>query len=166
MTLCQGGIMADNTIDENRKTKKVHKGSENLRPIQKGQRTKEQQKEFATKGGIASGEARRKRKALKETVLNILSSPVTIEQWKANIKQLGGDSDNATVQDAIIYKAVQIAMTSDKNNIKAMEFLRDTAGEKPKENVTLEADVKLTEATEAYKEASRTLKEQSESESE
>ena len=39
-------------------------GHENLIPM--NQRTKEQQREIATKGGIASGEARRENKQIKE----------------------------------------------------------------------------------------------------
>lgn len=39
---------------------------ETLRPIAKGQRTKEEQKIFATKGGIASGKARKQNKTIAE----------------------------------------------------------------------------------------------------
>ena len=39
---------------------------ENLRPIAKGQRTKEEQKAFATMGGIASGKARKQNKTIAE----------------------------------------------------------------------------------------------------
>ena len=39
---------------------------ETLRPIAKGQRTKEEQKIFATKGGIASGKVRKQNKTIAE----------------------------------------------------------------------------------------------------
>lgn len=39
---------------------------ETLRPVVKGQRTKEEQKIFATKGGIASGKARKQNKTIAE----------------------------------------------------------------------------------------------------
>ena len=47
-----------------------HIGTDNLVPMNK--RTKEEQKEIATAGGIASGEARREKKALKEELLLLL----------------------------------------------------------------------------------------------
>lgn len=71
-------------------------------------------RERGQKGGIASGEARRARKTLKEELLLLLSD---------------GDIQNK-ISIALLKKA-------QKGNIKAFEVIRDTIGEKPKEEQTL-----------------------------
>ena len=75
-------------------------------------RTTEEQREIARKGGKASGEARRKRKTLREELLALLSD---------------GDTQNR-VSVALIEAALD-------GNVKAFETLRDTIGEKPVEKV-------------------------------
>lgn len=82
-------------------------------------RTTEEQREIARKGGIASGEARKKRKTLKEELLLLLEK---------------GDT-----QEKISLALLQKAMNGDT---KAFEVLRDTVGEKPVDKV--EADVGIT----------------------
>jgi hypothetical protein len=82
----------------------------NLKPFNK--RTEKEQREIQKKGGIASGESRRKRKTLKEELLALLSD---------------GDTQNR-VSVALIEAALD-------GNVKAFETLRDTIGEKPVEKV-------------------------------
>lgn len=82
-------------------------------------RTTEEQREIARKGGIASGEARRKRKTLKEELLALLSE---------------GDIQEK-ISLAILEKARQ-------GDTKAYEVIRDTVGEKPIDK--LEAKVEET----------------------
>lgn len=83
---------------------------QNLIPM--SQRTKEEVRVLASNGGKKSGEVRRKRKALKEELLAILSS---------------NDFQNK-ISLAIINKAVN-------GDVKAFEVIRDTIGEKPVEKV-------------------------------
>lgn len=75
-------------------------------------RTTEEVREIARKGGIASGKSRRERKTLKEELLLLLSQ---------------GDT-----QEKISLSLIQEAM---KGNTKAFEVIRDTVGEKPKEEI-------------------------------
>ena len=79
---------------------------DNLIPM--NERTKEEQREIARQGGIASGKARRERKTLREELLLLLEKGDTQEKISlAMIKEaLGG-------------------------NTKAFEVIRDTIGEKP-----------------------------------
>ena len=79
---------------------------QNLRPVQ----TKEEARERGAKGGIASGEARRRRRTLKEELLLMLSDPEVQEKLSAAIMKKGMDGD-----------------------IRAFEVIRDTIGEKPKD---------------------------------
>lgn len=88
-------------------------GKENLRPVS----SKDEARERGRKGGLASGEARRKRKTLKEELLLILSEGET--------------------QQSVTLALIEKAMSGDT---KAFEVIRDTIGEKPIDKVMI-ADV-------------------------
>ena len=88
-------------------------GHENLKPF--NELTEDKQRELSRKGGIASGEARRKRKTLREELLLLL------------------EQDN--FQEKISLALLQKATSGDT---KAFEVLRDTIGEKPVDKVETE----------------------------
>lgn len=88
-------------------------GKENLRPVS----SKDEARERGRKGGLASGEARRKRKTLKEELLLMLSEGET--------------------QQSVTLALIKKAMSGDT---KAFEVIRDTIGEKPVDKVMI-ADV-------------------------
>jgi general stress protein YciG len=73
-------------------------------------RTTEEQREIARKGGIASGEARREKRLIKDRILERM-----------------GESDWDAMIDGLIGRAIE----SDK----AFEVLRDTIGQKPIEKM-------------------------------
>ena len=90
---------------------------ENLIPF--NERTVEEQREIARKGGIKSGEARREKKLFREAIE----------------KKLGQSLDSMV--DAMINQA--------KNgNVQAITFLRDTIGEKPTDKVEAEVNTDVT----------------------
>lgn len=89
--------------------------NENLRVL-----TSEEAREIGRKGGIASGKARAERKKFKDELLLLLSDGETQEK----------------ISLALIKKALD-------GDIKAFEVLRDTVGEKPKENIDLAVKKKL-----------------------
>lgn len=89
-------------------------GSDNLIPF--SERSKEEARELGRKGGIASGEARRRKKSLKEELITLL--------------------ENGNTQEKISLAIIQQAL---EGNTKAFEVIRDTIGEKPVDK--LEADV-------------------------
>ena len=89
--------------------------TENL--VSLADRTTEEQRAIASAGGKASGEARRKRKTLKEELLLILSEGET--------------------QQSVTLALIEKAMSGDT---KAFEVIRDTIGEKPIDKVMI-ADV-------------------------
>ena len=78
----------------------------NLIPL--NERTKEEQREIARMGGIASGKARRERKTFKEELITLL--------------------ENGDTQEKISLSLIQQALDG---NTKAFEVIRDTVGEKP-----------------------------------
>ena len=92
-------------------------GQDNLIP--QSERTKEEQREIARLGGIASGEARRKKKTLREAAEAIFSANLTqeeIEKYKAKGYEV------ETLLDAVIVGQVQSAR---KGNSQAFaNFMR------------------------------------------
>lgn len=112
-------------------------GKENLKPV----RTKSEARERGKKGGIASGEKRREKKAMKETLETLLQMPLKsgkatdLDEIK-NIAALKGK--NITVQEAIMLAQIQKAM---KGDTKAAEYVRDTSGNKLKEGVELSGGI-------------------------
>ena len=84
--------------------------TENL--VSLADRTTEEQRAIASAGGKASGEARRKRKTLKEELLLMLSEGET--------------------QQSVTLALIEKAMSGDT---KAFEVIRDTIGEKPADKV-------------------------------
>lgn len=77
--------------------------------------------EEASRGGKASGEARRKRKQMREAIDELLSKEFTDKN--------GNTVDGVT---ALIAKVYQRAMDGD---MKAVAFLRDTVGEMPVQKI-------------------------------
>lgn len=103
--------------------------------------TPEQRRENGRKGGIASGEAKRKKKAMRERLEILLDLPMRAGkgadlQAIKNFAALKGK--NITVQDAMMIAQIQKALKGDTN---AAAFVRDTAGENP--SVKVEADVDM-----------------------
>ena len=79
---------------------------QNLKPIRKGELTKEEAKKRGSNGGKKSAEVRREKKLIRERILEKI-----------------GESDWDEMIDGVIERA--------KNSDKGFEILRDTIGEKP-----------------------------------
>lgn len=96
-------------------------------------RTTEEQQAIATKGGIASGKARREKKAMKDTLAALLSMPLRngkgaeIESIK-NLTAVKGK--NITVQEAIMLAQIQKAIKGDTRAFKALiELAAENGGQ-------------------------------------
>ena len=89
--------------------------------IPTSERSKDEVREIGRKGGIASGEARRRKKTLKEALIMALEI----------------EKDNKTIQEIGVEALLQKFMGGD---IQAFTTVRDTIGEKPTDKI--EADVK------------------------
>ena len=83
--------------------------------IPQSKRTKSEQREIATKGGIASGEARREKKIIKEEILKRMSE----KDWEEMMTNM-----------------IQRAKGTDKG----FEVFRDSIGQKPAQEVNLVSD--------------------------
>lgn len=96
-------------------------GKQNLIP--QSERTKEEQREIARQGGIASGKARAEKRDLRKALEMLLEKEFTDKNGNV-----------ATGAQAITAKLFEQAM---RGNVKAFETLRDTVGQKPIEKVML-----------------------------
>lgn len=91
--------------------------------------------EMGLKGGIASGAVRRKKAAIKDVAAMVLGLKRKVsEKTIAQLAEMGIDAEEITTQTLALMKLGDKAIAGD---IKALEVLRDTAGEKPKDNVAL-----------------------------
>lgn len=85
----------------------------------------EKQKEIARQGGIKSGEVRKEKKMLREYLEVILS-----------MKDAEGEDRYTKITRALIDKA-------EDGDTKAFEVVRDTLGQKPKEQVEQKQEIKV-----------------------
>ena len=113
----------------------------NLIPLNK--RTKSEQREYAKKGGQKSGEARRKRKAMKEQAELLLSLPFNIKDKQGNelkgvLEKLGIDEGNIDNQMAMIVALWKTALGNGRNQVTAVQELRDIIGDKEEKEATVQ----------------------------
>lgn len=97
---------------------------QNLNPF--GTLTESEQRKISSKGGKASGEARRRKKLLRECLEELLEK---------EMKDKSGNTVSGA--EALAVKLFKKAMDGD---VKAFEVLRDTSGQKPVEKIMV-ADV-------------------------
>lgn len=112
----------------------------NLIPF--SQRTESEQREISRKGGIASGEARRKKVLLRGILEKALPMPEKNDQIKEMMRQAGWIDEDIT--QAVV--AVQgLIMQAKKGDVAAFNAIRDLNGEKPVEEInnTLDTDVTI-----------------------
>lgn len=103
--------------------------------------TSEEAREFGRRGGIASAKKRRERKAMKETLEELLSMPLkngaSADIGKVrNIAAMKGK--NITMQEAIMLSMLQKAA---KGDVRAAEFVRDTAGQRPTDKMDMNVEL-------------------------
>lgn len=92
------------------------------------ERTEDEQKEIARKGGIASGAARRRKKSLKEAADLYLSLPLRDKRKLNAMLRDGIDPEDADNQMAIIVGLAKMAMAGDSKSAKVLFKLLDEGG--------------------------------------
>lgn len=100
-------------------------GKDNLIPQNK--RTKEEQREIARKGGIASGQARRRKANLKKALHTILVSDVSSKQLAETLEGLGYDRTNESAMAlAMVQKAIKGDTRAFEQVARLVETEKDT----------------------------------------
>lgn len=90
-------------------------------------------REAGRRGGKASGEARRKKRQMKNAAKLLLDMPVVGENAVKNLETLGFEEEDMTNQMALLVRIFQKAIAT--GDVRAAEFLRDTAGYNPETNL-------------------------------
>ena len=116
-------------------------GRANLIPFNK--LSEDEQKEIRSKGGKASGEARRKKRDMREVAKAILEHAMN----EAQIEEVLGSSKDLLDGDKSVMAVLTARMVQEagKGSYKHYETLRDTAGFKPKDEIDISADI-MTDA--------------------
>ena len=128
VSLCD--TVYDDKADRRREVGTMPKGTpENL--VQNRDYSPEQRREWAQKAGLASGEARRRRKSSMETMREVLSCKLDDDDMIQKLKAVGRD-DNFGAGIALMQ-----ARRAIMGDTEAARFCRDTAGDKPTEALTL-----------------------------
>lgn len=113
-------------------------GTKNLKPV----RTKEEAKERGHNGGVKSGEARRRKRDMKSALNLLLDMAAWGPNMLAHMSEMGIEEDEQTNQMAVL---VSMLTEAQHGNVRAAEFLRDTAGR----NYDRNRDYKLRQKAEA-----------------
>lgn len=116
----------------------------NLKPFRKAEELSpeelERQKEISIKGAIARAEKYRAKKTLKETALDVLNTAISRDDAVTML----GDKAKFIADENLTYQTAMLFMLADavkEGNAKAFEVLRDTSGQKPKDEINLTADI-------------------------
>lgn len=93
-------------------------------------RTKSERREIASKGGKASGEARRKKRDMRQAAEMLLNMTVSSKQstMKATLTALGIKEEDMDYSMGVL---AAMLVQAANGNVKAATFLRDTAGQNP-----------------------------------
>lgn len=101
----------------------------NLKPF--SELTEKEQREIRRKGGVASGKKRREKKTFKELLKIAL--------------EMSTKSGNTNAEEIV----ASMILKAQSGDVKAFEAIRDTIGEKPKDNVDLTTREEIPEGATA-----------------
>lgn len=114
---------------------------QNLKPPFTSEQNREEASKNGRKGGKASGEARRRKRDMKERLEILLSMPIT-KGKETDVDKIKGFGElkgkNITVEDAILVAMIQKAL---KGDVSASNFIRDTSGQKVAEKVKINTNI-------------------------
>ena len=96
--------------------------------VQNQERTPTERRESAQKAGIASGESRRKKKALRDMMELALQMEEQNEGYRNLMQKAGWEPENMTQMTVITQGLIQKAKAGD---VQAYNAIRDIIGEKP-----------------------------------
>lgn len=121
-----------------RKEVMVMANEQNLIPMNR--RTPEERKEIAKMGAEATNKKIAEKKAMKEMLRTIMSLPEKDEALKTHMIDLGIEDEDLINQTTILVKQIEKAKAGDST---AVQFIRDTMGEKPSDKVEYTGNLKL-----------------------
>lgn len=135
--------------DNDKQLSGIERRNKNLKPFKKASELspeeRERQREISIKGALCRAEKQRNEKTMKETTLMLLKTPLS----RKDAEKLIGDKadmidDKELTMQTVLTLRLMDSLLSD-GNAKAFEVLRDTAGQKPRDEMTITADI-MTDA--------------------
>lgn len=125
---------------------------QNLRPNKKGELSREKAKELGSKGGIASGIARRNKATLRKALNDMLSQPA--KNWSKDKAQytakiLGCNVEEVSNRDTVMASLLRKALKGEIASIR--ELFDRIEGKAPQAIVNTNASTKPEELNEAEK---------------
>jgi hypothetical protein len=125
-----------------------HNGTKNLIPF--NQRTEDEVKRMASKGGIKSGEARRLKKTLKDTMQMILDLRVTDPYDKQVMDMCKIKKVDQTNQTKLLMALFTRAVTN--GNLEDFEKIQEILGQKPntQQEITVSVDSNTMQTTNSF----------------
>ena len=118
--------------------------AKNLKPNSK--RTKAELSAMGRKGGEKSYAVQKRRREIRETLLDLLAMPMKPGKLSKASTIAGLTGKNVTASEAMALKILAQALDGD---VRAAEFVRDTSGQKPVQQMEVSANAK--EASAAFK---------------
>lgn len=131
-------------VSPERKAASRAKSNANLRPIPINERSPEERKEICRKGRRGQQEAQKKRKAIREICDEVLA--MTCPQGTANfgaLQQAALDAAKQRGEEWSVYEAGVIAQVAKmiEGDTRAAEFVRDSAGDRPGQEVQVSGEL-------------------------
>lgn len=107
--------------------------TENL--VSLADRTTEEQRAIARQGGIASGEVRKKKKALREKAKILMSLPIQDLKEKKKLEKMGIEEEDIDMEMMSLIHMYNIIKKENFNSVGAFNSIKDLIDEQ-KENIT------------------------------
>lgn len=106
-------------------------------------RTKEEQREIAVQGGIASGQARARKKSLREKAKLLMSLSIQDEKDKEKLKQLGIDEENMDNDMMNLVHMLNIIKKENFNSVGAFNSIKDLVEDKEEQVSTPKLQIEI-----------------------
>lgn len=121
-------------------------GQENLIPL--NERTKEKQREIAIQGGIASGEARRQKKSLREKAKLLMSLSIQDKQDLSKAQELGLDKEDIDIEMMNLIHMLNIIKKENFNSVGAFNSLKELTDEQGETTETPSIQINIVDNSE------------------
>lgn len=106
-------------------------------------RTKEEQRAIAVQGGIASGQARARKKSLREKAQLLMSLSIQDEKDKEKLKQLGIDEENMDNDMMNLVHMLNIIKKENFNSVGAFNSIKDLVEDKEEQVETPKLQIEI-----------------------
>ena len=97
------------------------------------ERTPEEMRAIASKGGIASRIARNNKRKMREAMEILMAADIPVKNVKKELIAIGLEDEDLNIQMAIAYG--QVMKSIESRDTQAAVFCRDTAGDKPTDKI-------------------------------